>query len=60
MKWRKNIIENGTRRVISFFAWFPIELKGEIRWLETVRVEQCYFSYAASPIPFWSNLWFVD
>ena len=30
------------RRVIKYFAWFPITLGNSRRWLETVEVEQVY------------------
>lgn len=32
----------GDKRTITYFAWFPIELAREVRWLERVSVCQEY------------------
>ena len=49
MKFRINNIKpleleakNGDTRVIEKFLWFPVNIKNEIRWLETTKVIQRY------------------
>lgn len=47
----------GTVRVAKWFAWWPVDIYGEERWLETVYVTQKFqrgpFGY------FWLNMNFV-
>jgi hypothetical protein len=35
----------GQSRVITKFAWFPVRIGNETRWLETVHLHQEYESY---------------
>ena len=44
--------ERFSRRTISKFAWIPIKINREIRWLEKVTVMQMYDGY-------WENLVFL-
>lgn len=32
----------GDRRIVSYFAWLPVGIGGEVRWLERVTIEQIY------------------
>jgi hypothetical protein len=43
MRWKeKTPPEDGEQRTIRKFAWLPIKIKEETRWLETVNVLQRY------------------
>ena len=46
------------QRIIKKFAWFPIEIDREIRWLEKVAIKQRYLVYNYTR--YWENLCFVD
>jgi len=57
--------ENGTRRVVTKFAWFPVCTKEhEWRWLENVTVEQeyenNYGNYDCWEHEKWKTLRFID
>lgn len=43
-------------RIKSWFALLPVQIDYDIRWLETVKVEQMYSSYDGV----WKNQSFVD
>ena len=49
MKFKRKIQSNkkllGTTKITSWFAWFPVTIDYETRWLETVTVK---FEYAVS------------
>jgi hypothetical protein len=61
MRWRDER-KVGDKRLETWFAWFPVRINDETRWLETVRVLQrrnymqgqyvCQF--------FWENINFAD
>lgn len=52
MRWK--VRKYGDRRIYTWFAFLPVNIGGEVRWLELVTVEQKYlFSH-------WSNEEFVD
>ena len=45
-------------RIIKKFAIFPIRIKDEIRWLETIKIRQCYsYNYADGG---YMNIEFID
>lgn len=44
------------RRIIKKFAWFPIEIDREVRWLEKVVIEQKYYGTANG----WISYRFID
>lgn len=41
MKWKGP--NNGETRIIKKFAFFPMWIGNECRWLETVYLEQAYY-----------------
>ena len=56
MKFRSKPLskpEKETIRVVEYFAWFPVTIGEETRWLETVRIEQEYYWG-------WDNIKFID
>lgn len=52
MRWRKQY-----SRVVKRFAWFPVTIGDETRWLETVYLRQNYASLDIFP---WYNVYFTD
>ena len=61
MRFYKPLIN--TKRKHKWFALFPVRIKNETRWLETVEVEQIYVnktSPSGEPEPGWYNLNFVN
>lgn len=67
-KWRKKIAEDkkrhGERRVITYFALFPVTILNETRWWEKVQIAQvynCYNPYTRLQTPQgWYNVRFLD
>ena len=53
MRWRVPI--RGDDRIVKRFAFLPITLYGEVRWLEIVYLKQAY-----SPIAGWIDIDFVS
>jgi hypothetical protein len=56
-----------TYRDKTFFAWFPVCIDGEMRWLETVTVKQVYTevysigcAYNKEYVWGWTNCNFVE
>lgn len=47
-------------RQINKFAWLPVKIKGEIRWLKKVSILQEYYRPAYSRNYGWHNFKFVD
>lgn len=35
--------KHGDRRVRRFFAWLPVRIHNEVRWLEYVEFEESYY-----------------
>tara|TARA_Y100000034_G_scaffold8165_1_gene8908 strand:+ start:505 stop:702 length:198 start_codon:yes stop_codon:yes gene_type:complete len=63
MKWK--LPKLGDRRTRTWFAWFPVTINFERRWLEEVTViqqykEMCHISESGMPVPMpgWSNVEF--
>jgi len=46
--------KEGDTRVKRFFAWIPVLLQNEMRWLEFVTVRQYYMYHE------WNNYEFID
>lgn len=42
MRWVKKYFGVGSTRVVKRFAWFPVTIGAETRWLETVYICQKY------------------
>ena len=38
MRWRRKEPNVGDVRERKYFAWLPININGDVRWLETVHV----------------------
>lgn len=54
MRWHK--ARKGDVRIVTFFAWFPVEIDREVRWFERVTVQQ-----ELNGLPLgWINRQFVD
>jgi hypothetical protein len=43
MKWQVQKLKNENERIITKFLIFPLELNGEKRWLEFVKIKQIFF-----------------
>lgn len=54
LKPKKEKPKIGDTRTRSFFAWFPIQLEREIRWLEQVTIKEFYGLFG------WGYWYFVD
>lgn len=58
MRWK--VPRSGDTRIITRFAYFPIEAGGEKRWLEVVRIKQrCWIGRLSDKV-YWYNQEFVD
>ena len=53
MRWKRP--PRWADRIVKRFAFLPIEIHGEVRWLETVYLTQTHH-----PIAGWENLAFVS
>ena len=58
-------INTSGKRIKKFFAYFPVRINSEIRWLEYVTVEQEYVDSHVSPIgefftSYWKNVRFLN
>ena len=64
MRWYKpRPIDRGTKRTIVKFAWLPVTISGETRWLERVAIRQEYVSDGCNGGYYytgWSNIEFDD
>jgi hypothetical protein len=64
MRWKKKTYTTGEIRIIKKFAWFPIKIKNEYRWLEYRWLEYCTvkqknFTWFSGRC-MWTNLEFLD
>ena len=58
---KKQLPKVDDRRVKTWFAFFPVDIDGERRWLEIVTVMQEWRTTSAFLIPdYWANIEFVD
>lgn len=53
MKWKEP--REGETRVVTYFAFFPVTINHETRWLETVTVKEQYWVSVG-----WTLFGFVD
>ncbi len=63
MRWfKKPGIKTGTVRTTVKFAWWPITIKGETRWMEWVAVKQRFIRDGCMEYTWigWMNLDFDD
>lgn len=55
---RFQCLRSGDVRIRSFFAFFPVEANGEVRWLERVTIEEVFKRYTYDD--FWEVIRFID
>lgn len=63
MRWlKKATYETGCLRTITKFAFLPICINNEVRWLETVKITQLYEWQTINGYKFhaWRNINFGD
>jgi hypothetical protein len=63
MKWTKiepPEIPDGAIQTKTWFAWWPITIGRETRWLERVTVEFQYFAGYLTAMPCWTMRRFVN
>lgn len=53
---RFELPRHGDTRIKEKFLVLPLRVNGEIRWLEKVKIRQCYRSYYNK----WKNDYFMD
>jgi hypothetical protein len=53
------LTEISTTRTKTKFLILPIKINREIRWLETVKIEQGYYQCNGDLFPRWKNLSFM-
>jgi hypothetical protein len=58
MRWQGP--KDHTRRVRRWFAWWPVTIRQETRWLERVAVQQQYSTFLSGGGGYWRNQDFVD
>ena len=49
--------QKGDERIVHFFAWWPVFVRNEERWLEWVTIRQKFIVILDLPVPktFWRN-----
>jgi len=60
MRWTSDKKKPYERHVIRKFAFFPIRIDNEVRWLEFVNVEAYYWYGAYTGNKYWEYERFVD
>lgn len=62
MRWKPKKYNRIDRKITTrrFFAWIPILLDGEYRWLEFVTVEGFWWLGKASGRWYWESEKFID
>ena len=60
MRWIKEQYELGDTKIETKFLWFPVEIKGETRWLETVTIEYICRLYWSGAFAYWHESRFID
>ena len=58
MKWRKQLPRPYEARKITTFAFLPIEIRGEVRWFETVTIHQSWKVTESGG--YWIDVEFID
>lgn len=62
MKWFKHkraYIPDGKLETVTGFAWLPITIDDETRWLERVTVEYQWFAGYLTALPCWTRKRFL-
>ena len=62
MRWgnKNKDVREYERHVITRFAWLPIRIKGETRWLEKCRIKAYFWFGPFSGRKYWEYEEFVD
>lgn len=60
MKFTHTSPKDGDIQIRKFFAWFPIRIQNETRWLEQVKIEQHYFDGGPLGLIYGGNQWCND
>ena len=60
MKWVVSKYKPYERHTITKFAWLPMRINGETRWLEKVHIRCYYWVGLLSGKIYWEYLEFVD
>ena len=60
MRFKKKFIQQLDKRTITYFAFFPVTILRETRWLEMVRVVQFWGDGESLGPSGWINLRFED
>ena len=58
MRWKTP--KPGDTRVVKRFAFFPICINGEVRWLEMVSIRQRFWIGSVTGNHYWDDMYFVD
>ena len=58
MRWIKP--DYDTRRIITKFLWFPIQIGKETRWLEKATIEQCYIEGEPYDDDRWQSIKWIE
>lgn len=61
MRWKaKPKLQENEHQVVKKFAWRPIRIGNETRWLEMVVVERYYWIGPISGARHWEHVRFID
>ena len=60
MRFFKSKYRPYEEHIITKFAWLPISIGWETRWLEKVRIKRYYWISDISGCMYWENVEFVD
>lgn len=60
MKWKLVSGKQYERQIIQKFAFFPIRINGEVRWLEWVNIKAYYWIGFLTGNIYWEYEAFVD
>lgn len=60
MRWKVNSYRPNEKHIVRKFAFFPIRIDNEIRWLEFVNVERYYWYGATTGNKYWRYTRFID
>ena len=60
MRWKTSEYKERERHVIRKFAFLPIKIKNEVRWLEFVKIKAYYWYGSMSGNIYWEYEEFVD
>lgn len=58
MRWTKHKPEDGDTRIKTKFAFLPIKIGDEVRWLEKVTVKQEYRE--GYDLSYWADIEFIS